>query len=225
MSKYFFQDICCAVLWHPHNFYNFVCRHPNFFYMATENDSLHQVITSINSGQRMQAMLRVTAWSILQWELSDLINLHSISSQNQSPSTSVASMGCLVKLQGCRQDCPMPTEWWSRPTKQTHSEMGASNTHSLWINELMLMSPSINTALVFSFPPSFVDLVTDLWEEGCGMWPQKDDLLVFSICSVWYPLWWHTLVVLWDGTGQPHLIDKEPLRFFYENNRNCFPLR
>lgn len=45
----------------------------------------------------------------------------------------------------------------------------------------MLMSSSINAGLVFSFPPSSVDLVTDLWEGNCGMWLLAPKWYVISL--------------------------------------------
>lgn len=67
---------------------------------------------------------------------SDLINLHSILGQNQSPSAGVTSMGCLVKPRGRKQCCPVPAERWNSPAKHTPSEMEASTARRLGINDV-----------------------------------------------------------------------------------------
>lgn len=67
---------------------------------------------------------------------SDLINLHSILGQNQSPSAGVAGMGCLVKPRGRKQGCRVPAERWSTPAKHTPSETEASTTRRLRINDV-----------------------------------------------------------------------------------------
>lgn len=104
---------------------------------------------------------------------SNLINLHSVLGQNQSPSIGEACMGCLVKLRGREQGCPVPAERWSGPTKHTPSEMEAFTTRRLWINDVDELINQRRACL--QLPPFSVDLVTDLWETGiaeCGSWPR-----------------------------------------------------
>lgn len=61
---------------------------------------------------------------------SDLINLHSISRQNQSPSTRQASVECLAKLWGPGLDYAAPAELHHGPAVQKHTDMKTSRFHS-----------------------------------------------------------------------------------------------
>lgn len=132
---------------------------------------------------------------------SDLINLHSILSQNQSPSTGVASMGCLVKPRGRKHGCPVPAERWSSPAKHKLSEMEASTTLLLWINDV---DELINQHWACLQLPSFLcwfgnrPLGRELWNVApCPKWcviSLKGVCVLFSVhshCEVpsGCPLW------------------------------------
>lgn len=60
----------------------------------------------------------------------NLINLHSISRQNQSPSTRQASVECLAKLWGPGLDYAAPAELHHGPAVQKHTDMKTSKFHS-----------------------------------------------------------------------------------------------
>lgn len=87
-------------------------------------------------GRGMKAIRRLLHGQSSCDSSSDLINLHSILSQNQSPSAGVVGMGCLVKPRGHKRGCPVPAERWSSLAEHTPSELEASTTLRFWINDV-----------------------------------------------------------------------------------------